>query len=238
MDDFAGDLIEYAQRYGDYKLEGHGYLLSGPYEDIEVEGESPERYRIFGAARVGTTREFEGDFDDPAWLWNDWPTGPITRHPINQDLHLRTAVDFSELQPKGPYHFKPGLKTPGAESIAEDVEGWRNRLLTDAELRTDTLEQNGQSRQDARRVAEREIADAWAARGYPNHRFDYLLVWKYTGWFCHHIHEHSWAVNLGPANDAKDNLIYLAKEEHQRITDWFEGRKDAINSRLDILEGP
>ena len=81
----------------------------------------------------------------------------------------------------------------------------------------------------ARRQAENEIADEWAARGYPRHPFHHLLVIDSSDWECHHIHENSW-----DGSDLPTNLIYLPLTEHSPITAWFDRRRDEIKHHLGI----
>jgi hypothetical protein len=245
LDEYASDVVEYAQRYGDYTLEGHGRLLSAPFEDPGVGLLGPERFTVLGASRVGATHEFRGSFDDREWKWTavpghpkDFPSRSVTKHPINDELGLRTANYLSDLRPADDYHFIPGLKTPGAESIKDELQAWRDRLGGQATERTEKLdaERGRVDRQQARWDAEGSIAYDWKSKGYPHHRYDVLLVLKHTGWFCHHIREHSWGSIYGDDNNRKDNLIYLAKDEHDEITEWFVNREKHINRQLDIYE--
>lgn len=187
-----------------------------------------------GATRVASTDEFTGSFSplvvvhSTHWNWSGFPSAAITRHPVNDELHLRSATHHSQLQPDGTYRFVGGI-THGARSIQIQLLAWRTRLRDQATARTDALVAGGMRRCVARRQAENEIADEWAARGYPRHPFDHLQVLDHTDWECHHIHENSWS-----GSDLPTNLIYLPLSEHSPITNWFDRRRDEIKRNLGI----
>jgi hypothetical protein len=141
---------------------------------------------------------------------------------------LVSASRASSLKPTGSYTFVGG-RTHGAASIQGALSTWRTQLRDDATKRTDGFVAQGMPRGEARKKAEKEIADEWALVGYPWHRFDHLLVLDHTGWECHHIHENSWG-----GGDAPSNLIYLNVTEHSEFSGWFDARRNAIKKDLGI----
>ena len=234
-------LAEYGQRYGEDDIVDSSRLLTEGILPTEVKQIEPARYRYLGAARIGNTSYFEGSFDESeGWRWGPdgehpdlraWPTGPVTRHPVNKQLKLRDVVDLVELRPSGPYK-TIDKETTGAQAIEGDLEVWRATLDRRAAKRRDEIlvSEPEIARGTALNRAKGEIEQYYVDLGYPRLPFHALKVIKESTWYCHHIHESSWS-----GSDDRTNLIYLVlATQHAEITSWFEDRRDDVERYLEI----
>ena len=220
VDDLAASIAEYGVAYGDEELTGVARLLKGQIQETEVGPTEPERFTYRGAERIGTTHDFRGSFDDPAWNYHGFPAGPILAHPVN----WWTGGGFTHQEllvamPGGSYHYRD------EENKGWDASKWRRyveRVLLEAKKNA------GIKTVAARRQA---IIKDFENQGFSGLNWDdiWLEGGDGFGWQGHHVHETSWG-----GDHKVQNIQYLKQPDHHPASTWWNRRRDAIEAMLDI----
>jgi hypothetical protein len=184
----------------------------------------------FGAVAAGTG--FSGSFDPSkvvggtAWNYDNYPSGPITRHPANEALSYSNVGRLGSLKPPPIAYTFVGGSSPGGS--AADREHWRRLVRDQMHQAKKNFKHQGEEEDDAEELAMQQTLAHYHAKGYPGLSWNDLVLEGNNDWQAHHIQEHSWG-----GNERKTNMQYLKRyDDHQKLTNWWNDRRDDIKAGL------